>query len=175
MGVCPIITWWYCTVACFILLKNRAFFVYLSARCFAVKCLAITKMEFENVVQDLGNKLHKSGVLAPWMVPKKDLGDWRACGNYQALNVRTFPIQHPLPDMQDFMASLAGTSVFSKVNVVRAYHHISVVLKYVPNTASQDPKICACHQAQFILESPLSLFENCSRWRFYRYLTLLCI
>lgn len=80
---------------------------------------------------------------APWssglhMVKKKD-GSWRPCGDYRRLNAATIPDNYPLPHMHDCVSKLAGTTIYSKIDLVKGFHQIPVAEEDIPKTAIATP------------------------------------
>jgi hypothetical protein len=71
------------------------------------------------------------------MAPKKD-GSWRPCGDY-CLNLVTNPDKFPLPNMQNLSNSLHGCNIFSKIDLVKGFHRISVAAADIPKTAIFTP------------------------------------
>ena len=70
------------------------------------------------------------------MVPKKN---GEPCGDYQSSNGQTVPDRYPIPHIQDVTQHLAGGSVFSKIDLVRAYYQIPVEPADIHKTAVTTP------------------------------------
>ena len=76
---------------------------------------------------------------SPWGCPvlfvtKKD-GTERMCVDYRPLNLATIKNKYPLPRINDLYDQLAGSAVFSKMDLRLGYHQIRIRKEDIPKTA----------------------------------------
>ncbi|GBL58551.1 Retrovirus-related Pol polyprotein from transposon 17.6 [Araneus ventricosus] len=81
----------------------------------------------------------KSNWESPLHMVPKGASDWRPTGDYRALNRITIPDKYPIPHIQDCMYMLNRKKVFSKIDLVRAYHRIPVHPPDIPKSAVITP------------------------------------
>lgn len=108
------------------------------------KRLAPNKLK---IVRDEFRYLIEQGVCrpscSPWaspihFVPKKN-GSYRICSDYRRLNALTVPDKYPLPHLHDFSFNLCGKSMFTKIDLFKAYYQVPVAPEDVPKTAMITP------------------------------------
>lgn len=113
--------------------------VYSKARQLDPKKLNLAKQEFQFMLD--------SGIIRPsnsqWasplhLVTKKD-GSLRACGDYRRLNEQTLPDRYPIPRIEDFNLILQGKTIFSKLDLFKAYYQIPIAEADKPKTAIITP------------------------------------
>ena len=109
--------------------------VFAKARRLDPEKLASAKAEF--------SAMEKAGIIRrsnSWwssplhMVKKKD-GSWRPCGNYRHLNTVTVPDRYPLPNIVDFRSRVAGSTVFSKLDLQKGYYQVPMAEGDICKTA----------------------------------------
>ena len=101
----------------------------------------------EEVDEGEFDNLMKLGIVrpssSPWSSPlhmvKKSDGSWRPCGDYRRLNAATTPDRYSIPNLQTIHYKLAGAKVFSRLDLVKAYHFIPAKPDDVPKTAICTP------------------------------------
>lgn len=101
--------------------------------------LAIAKTEFQYLL-DMGiiRPSNSSWANPLHMVPKSD-GSWRPCGDYRGLNSKTIPDSYPIPYLVDFTMAMAGSTIFSKFDLTKAYYQIPVNEEDISKTAVITP------------------------------------
>ncbi|XP_077540999.1 uncharacterized protein LOC144153220 [Haemaphysalis longicornis] len=89
--------------------------VFGRARRLAGLRYAIARREFKPMLElRIVRPSSSNYASAQHMVPIKNPGEWRPCGDYRALNAITMPARYLLPHLQNFTANLAGCNIFSK-------------------------------------------------------------
>ncbi|CAB3374465.1 Hypothetical predicted protein [Cloeon dipterum] len=70
---------------------------------------------------------------------KKNDSSWRDCGDYRMLNARTMPDRYPILNIQDATVKLSGCTIFSVLDLPKAFYHIPVNPPDIPKTAITTP------------------------------------
>ena len=73
------------------------------------------------------------------LVPKKNLGEFRITGDFRLLNEQTIADQYSIPLLTDFIEMLAGSTVFTTLDLYKSYHQIRIAPEDVHKTAMITP------------------------------------
>lgn len=83
--------------------------------------LQIVKQEFNRMLELSSHQPSTNTWSSARHVALKETVDWRECGDYCALNKVAVPDRYRVPHIQDFAVALRGATMFTKINLVKAY------------------------------------------------------
>ncbi|XP_045453892.1 uncharacterized protein K02A2.6-like [Melitaea cinxia] len=97
------------------------------------------RKEFQNMMEQGLCRPSKSPWASPLHVVPKKNGDIRVCGDYRRLNAITKADRYPVPSVKDFTYQLAGKTIFSTIDLNRAYQQLCVREEDIEKTAIITP------------------------------------
>lgn len=113
--------------------------VYARARKLPPLKLTQAKEEFDAMIQRGICRPSKSSWASPLHLVRKSDGTWRPCGDYRSLNAKTIPDKYPVRRIQDFASNLFGKTVFTTIDLRKAYHQIPLNPADIEKTAIITP------------------------------------
>lgn len=113
--------------------------VFCRARPIPPKYFIQAKAEFQRMVSEGICRPSRSPWVSPLHIVQKKDGTIRPCADYRRLNAVTLPDRYPLPRLTDFQMILPGKSIFSRLDLARAYHQIPMASEDIPKTAIITP------------------------------------
>ena len=88
-------------------------------------------------------QLQEKGIIrpstSPWASPlvlvSKKNGKLRVCVDYKKLNSMTTKAAFPLHHIQDCLDSVAGSTLFTTLDLISCYHQVKIKEEDIPKTA----------------------------------------
>ena len=106
----------------------------------------LSPLEIEEAKRQITEYIHKGWIEpssspygSPILFVKKKDGGLRMVIDYRALNKLTIKNRYPLPRIDDLFDQLAGSRVFSSLDLAQGYHQIQILEEDVPKTAFRVP------------------------------------
>ena len=96
------------------------------------------QMEKLGVIEKVDPKNYTAWAAALHLVPKPD-NTMRPTTDFRQLNARTTPEAYPLPNLKSFTEKLKGSTIFSKIDLVHAFHNVLIHPSDVEKTATVTP------------------------------------
>ena len=110
------------------------------ARRLPLEKLKSVKAKFQEMLDKGDIRPSKSPWASPiHVVAKKGPEKYRVCGDFRALNERTKADRYPVPNILDFNTQLSGTSIYTTLDLEKAYYHIPVAPEDIEKTAVITP------------------------------------
>lgn len=96
-------------------------------------------VELERQLAELLKKGYIRPSSSPWGAPvlfvKKKDGSLRLCVDYRGLNQKTIRDAFPMPRIEELLDDTRGATIFSKIDLVQAYHQVRIREEDIPKTA----------------------------------------
>lgn len=120
-------------------IETKGLPTFTTSRILSPDILLAAREEFRTMIQQGICRPSKSCWASALHMEPKINGDYQFCGDYRSLNRLTIPDRYPIPFIQDFTANLCGKTVFSKIDLKKAFDQIEIHPDDIPKTAITTP------------------------------------